>query len=93
MAMPPGLNTTQSPHIASPLMRQGPERDFVAYGRYVDRMERRDGEWRFARRTMLLDFTRTDPVPASEPGFGTRGGARDRSDLSYTLRLKTGERQ
>jgi hypothetical protein len=67
---------------------KGPERDFVAYGRYVDRMERRDGEWRFARRTMLLDFTRTDAVAASEPGFGTRSGARDRSDPSYTLRGK-----
>ena len=66
----------------------GPERDFVAYGRYVDHMEQRDGEWRIARRTMLLDFTRTDPVPASEPGFGTLGGTRDRSDPSYTLRLK-----
>jgi hypothetical protein len=64
----------------------GPERDFVASGRYIDRMERRNGEWRIARRTMLLDFTRIDVVPSSVPGFGTRRGARDRSDPSYTLR-------
>ncbi len=67
----------------------GPERDFVAFGRYIDRMERRGGEWRIARRTMLLDFTRTDPVPPSALGFGTPSGARDRSDPSYTLRQKT----
>ena len=65
-----------------------PERDLVAYGRYIDRMERRGGEWRIARRTLIVDYTRTDPVPASAPGFRTPAGARDRSDPSYTLRLK-----
>jgi predicted nuclease of predicted toxin-antitoxin system len=68
---------------------EGPERDFIAYGRYIDRVERRQGEWRFARRTMLLDFTRTDPVGMSASGFGTQGGARDRTDKSYLLRLTT----
>ncbi|MCB2073464.1 MAG: nuclear transport factor 2 family protein [Novosphingobium sp.] len=67
---------------------KGPERDFVAYGRYIDRMERRGGEWRIARRTMVVDYTRFDPVPPSDSPFGSRGGARDRSDPSYTL--KTG---
>jgi hypothetical protein len=67
---------------------KGPQRDFVASGRYIDRMERRNGEWRIARRTMLLDFARTDPTPPDDPGLGSRGGARDRSDPSYTLRLR-----
>ncbi len=66
----------------------GPDRDFVASGRYVDRMERRDGDWRIARRMMIVDFTRTDPLPPAEPGLGTSGGARDRSDPSYAWRLK-----
>jgi SnoaL-like domain len=66
----------------------GPERDFIAYGRYIDRVEKRAGEWRFARRTMLLDYTRTDTVAPSETGFGTPTGARDRTDLSYVLRLR-----
>jgi hypothetical protein len=61
----------------------GPERDFVAYGRYIDRMERRQGEWRIARRKMVMDFMRTDPVPAGDPGLGSGSGARDRSDPSY----------
>ena len=71
-----------------PASEQGPESDFVASGRYIDRMERRDGVWKIARRTMLVDFTRTDPVPAGQPGLGSGGGKRDRSDPSYALRLK-----
>jgi hypothetical protein len=66
----------------------GPERDLVASGRYIDRMERRDGEWRIARRIMLLDFNRLDPNPPQEPGFGSRSGERNRNDLSYAMRLK-----
>lgn len=75
--------TTSSHRIAAD--ETGPERDFVASGRYIDQMERRDGEWRIARRTMLLDFTRTDPVPPGERGLSGRRGARDRSDPSYAL--------
>jgi hypothetical protein len=65
----------------------GPERDFIAHGRYIDRMERRGGEWRIARRKMLLDYTRTDPVLPGGPVLGSNGGARDRSDPSYAMRL------
>ena len=58
----------------------GPERDLVAYGRYIDRMEPRSGEWRIARRKMVVDYTRMEAV---DPG-GTAGtGQRDRSDPSY----------
>lgn len=32
------------------------ERDVVIGGRYLDRMEERDGEWRIAHRTMLYDW-------------------------------------
>ena len=65
----------------------GVERDFVASGRYIDRMERRDGAWRIARRVMLVDLTRTDPVLPGDLGNGGKGGARDRSDPSYAMRL------
>lgn len=67
---------------------KGPMRDWIAHGRYIDRMERRDGEWRIARRKMVVDYTRMDPVPPGDPaGVGTGGGARDRSDPSYAMRL------
>jgi hypothetical protein len=32
------------------------ERDAVIGGRYLDRLEERDGQWRIARRTMLYDW-------------------------------------
>ncbi|MDE8653300.1 nuclear transport factor 2 family protein [Novosphingobium album (ex Liu et al. 2023)] len=66
----------------------GPERDFVAYGRYIDRMERREGAWRIARRKMLVDFTRTDALLPDDQGLGSWGGTRDRGDPSYALRLR-----
>lgn len=65
----------------------GPERDWIAHGRYVDRMERRGGEWRIARRKMIVDYTRMDEVAPGGAGLGTGGGARDRGDPSYTMRL------
>ena len=78
--------TTSTHRIAAD--DSGPDRDFVASGRYIDRMERRDGEWRVIRRTMVIDFTRTDPLQPDEQGVGVSRGARDRSDPSYTWRLK-----
>jgi hypothetical protein len=78
--------TTSSHRIAA--NEEGPERDFIAYGRYIDRMERRQGEWRIARRKMVLDYTRTDPVTPGAPAVGTSGGARDLSDPSYAWRLR-----
>ena len=65
----------------------GPERDFIVHGRYIDRMEKRGGEWRIARRKMIVDYTRTDLVGLNEPGMGSGGGARDKSDPSYAWRL------
>ena len=78
--------TTSSHRIAADAVR--PERDLVAWGRYVDRMERRDGGWRIARRTLLVDFIRTDPVTGATSSMPTGAGTRDRSDPSYALRLR-----
>jgi len=38
------------------------ERDTVLGGRYLDRFEQRDGQWRIAERTMLYDWFRDDGV-------------------------------
>ncbi len=64
---------------------QGPLRDFVTAVRYIDRMECRDGDWRIAARTLVLDWTRTDPVGDVPPDPEVPRGARDRSDPSYTM--------
>lgn len=65
---------------------EGPVRDYVTLIRYVDRVERRDGDWRIARRVLILDSGRTDPVLELGPAPRAQGGRRDRSDPSYLLR-------
>ena len=47
----------------------GQELDMVAGLRYVDRFERRDGEWRIAKRVCAYEWRRTDPVAAKGSGF------------------------
>lgn len=66
---------------------EGPERDWVAHGRYIDRMERRNGEWRIARRRLVVDYSRTDPVAPGDPEV-PGGGTRDRDDPSYAGQLR-----
>jgi ketosteroid isomerase-like protein len=61
-------------------------RDLTASGRYVDRLERRNGQWKIAHRTVLFDWARFDPVGEEfdlppEVIFGRR----DRNDLSYPV--------
>jgi len=42
-------------------------RIFTFVGRYVDRFERRNGEWRVAHRICLHEWNRVEVVPTSEP--------------------------
>ena len=67
----------------------GAQHDFVVGGRYVDRFERRNGEWRIARRTFVMDWNQnlTATVLWDGPLYGKLEvrGRRDRSDLSYSL--------
>ncbi|HUJ65603.1 MAG TPA: nuclear transport factor 2 family protein [Acidimicrobiales bacterium] len=64
---------------------EGAERMLLAIGRYVDRFEKRDGEWRIADRLVIVEHTRLLPAegvfPASQPGLGRR----DRDDPSYQV--------
>lgn len=62
-----------------------PLHDLVTAVRYIDRMECRDGDWRIARRVLILDWWRKDPVPDFGPGPEVQPGRRDRSDASYPL--------
>lgn len=47
-------------------------RDFIAWGRYADRYEKRDGIWRFAHRFFVLDDIEDRAVTAGST-FGTDG--------------------
>ena len=46
--------------------------------RYVDRFERRAGEWRIARRELRWEWVRTDRLEPLDPGW--THGRIDRSD-------------
>lgn len=58
-------------------------------GRYVDRFEKRGAEWRIAARTVVYDWMRSTPLPASLSGavFGVRQptGGRKPHDPIYAL--------
>lgn len=66
-----------------PATREGPAKDLVVLVRYVDRMERRGGAWKIAKRVVIADADRVDPVGASWMSAATRPSRRDRSDASY----------
>lgn len=61
----------------------GSEVDLVVNARYADRFERREGEWRIARRTVVVDSDRVDPVIESWVPETQRRARRDRLDPSY----------
>lgn len=53
----------------------------TVYNRYIDRFERRGGEWRIANRLVVLDVSRNDPVTANfddgNPDWNFTWGRRD----------------
>lgn len=70
-----------------------PEHDFICNFRYVDRMEWRvdggeDGAWKIARRVLLVDSWRRQPLPDLGPGSNQVPGKRDRSDPSWSDKFR-----
>lgn len=84
-----GLALALGPERASQIQaRLGTvECDVIAGGRYVDRLEKRGGEWRILRRRLIVDWTSI--APATEWGLdNTLGrfqfhGTRGPEDASY----------
>ena len=66
---------------------KGSETGRILAGRYIDRLERRDGEWRIVLRRstveIALEGKATLPTGAMLPGSGYLRGNRDRTDPSY----------
>jgi SnoaL-like domain len=52
-------------------------------GRYVDRFERRDGEWRIAHRTLVHEWDKIEHVELAFPPGRYTEGVRGSSDPSY----------
>jgi ketosteroid isomerase-like protein len=65
-------------------LQDGVPSDLFFGGRYVDRFERRNGEWRIAHRTVVHDFSHegTAPEPAPMSVWFTQG-VRSHEDPSY----------
>ena len=66
-----------------PANAEGPAADLIANVRYVDRLERRDGEWRIAARIVLADSNKVDAVESCWLGDDLQPSRRDRTDPSY----------
>ena len=63
-----GVRATSETNVAI-LVRQtidGTEVDLSSHGRFLDRLEKRDGAWRIVERATLYEKDRLDPVEPSE---------------------------
>jgi len=69
--------------------------DLFTCSRYVDRFERRNGEWRISERTLVQDWKQVVPVapgaPKPQPGWAV--GRRDRQDPVFLQRAALGLQQ
>ena len=66
--------------------------DFFTCSRYADRVERRKGEWRIARRTLIQDWKQVVAVSADAPRIPAQwvSGRRDQEDFIYRERAAMG---
>ena len=77
---------------------KGGETGRILAGRYIDRLERRDGEWRIVLRRATVEVAiegkATLPTGAFLPGSHYLKGSRNRSDPAFErpLSLESGER-
>jgi SnoaL-like protein len=59
-----------------------------AWGRYLDRFERRNGEWRIANRIVVVDARFTSVAKGGARNGPSTWGTRDRSDPYYAVRAE-----
>lgn len=66
--------------------------DLLTCSRYVDRFERRNGEWKILARTLVADWKQVVPVAADAPQAvpGWESGRRDPDDFIFRERRALG---
>ena len=73
------------------LTRKSEDQIWLGSGRYLDRLEKRDGVWRISYRKTIIDWMfAADASPMSTEYFRSQkypAGTHDRDDLSYELEL------
>lgn len=85
-------------YVIGLFLNKGTETSRILSGRYIDRLEKRDGQWRIVvRRATVEVILEGTAAMLNTPTFRERGylkGSRDKSDLSYVrpLGLEGGER-
>src|SRR5262249_43517897 len=52
----------------------GGTQEMIAYGRYLDRYEKRDDVWKFLRRSLVLDWVSDRPLAAAIQTVGASMG-------------------
>lgn len=60
--------------------------DVAVRGRYVDRVERRDGVWRIAKRVTVFEAIDSKPADGPRPNPDHRWAVRSHSDPVYAMR-------
>ena len=55
----------------------------VGGGRYIDRLEKREGEWRIALRRLIMDYRYVADGSSFRDDDGYQKGTQDRGDVSY----------
>ena len=63
--------------------------EYLVAGRYIDKYERRDGDWRISLRHYVIDWSRTSEFTGHDPNrlFETLiyKGAQSKDDVSYSI--------
>jgi hypothetical protein len=73
-------------YVITTLLPEGSETVTIGGARYIDRFERRAGEWRIAHREAVMDFTFTAANDGIPPG--AMQGLRGKADRSYARPLE-----
>lgn len=65
-------------------IEKGADFEEQVFGRYIDRFERREGEWKIAHRQVVLDYATCPPrAPIYPHKHAFAAGVRDQSDPGY----------
>ena len=63
--------------------------EYLVSGRYIDRYECREGDWRISIRQYVIDWSRTSEYTGHDPNKLFEGlvykGTKGRDDLSYAI--------
>lgn len=89
---PPEAKESLSELTNGAVGKEGTGMDMMGCSRYVDRVEKRDGQWRIAKRTAVSDWKAVQPFdsggPAPLPHWNI--GRRDKDDPLYRERAAVG---